>query len=67
MAVASLVNGFVEEVRVPMDSNDPFLGRYDVEKIVRRLEVPECAFRQENGYSREQRVAHERVLARSLV
>lgn len=34
MTVASLGNRFVEEVRVPMDSNNPFLRKHNVEKFV---------------------------------
>ena len=39
------------------------LRRYDIEKFIHSLIVAECALRQEDGYPREQRVAHERVLA----
>lgn len=63
MTVASLVNRSLEEIRVPMDSNNSFLGRHNVEKFVHCLEVPERALRQENGYSREQRVEYEGMVA----
>jgi hypothetical protein len=46
-----------------MDSNNAFLGRHNVEKLVHRLKVPECALRQENDDSRKQRVEHEGMVA----
>jgi len=63
MTVASLVDWLIKEISMPVNSNDAFLRRHDVEKFVHRLIVAECALRQEDGYSREQRVTHERVLA----
>jgi len=46
-----------------MDSDSAFLGWHNVEKLVHGLEVPECALRQQNGDSREQRVEHEGMVA----
>jgi len=63
MTVASLINRSLEEIRVPMDSNNSFLRWHNVEKFVHCLEVPEHAPRQENGYSHEQRVEHEGMVA----
>lgn len=61
MTVVSLVDRLVAKIRVPFDADNPFLGRLDIEKLVHRLEVPECTLRQEDGYSGEHRVAEERV------
>jgi hypothetical protein len=63
MTVAPLVDWLVEELSVPVDLNDAFLRRYNIEKFIHSVIVAECALRQEDGYPREQRVAHERVLA----
>lgn len=63
MAVTSLANWSVDEIRVLMDSNNAFLRRHNVEKLVHGLEVPERALLQENGDSREQRVGYEGMVA----
>jgi hypothetical protein len=45
MIAASLVNLSLEETRVPMDLNNSFFRRDDVEKFVNGLEVPEGVLR----------------------
>jgi len=63
VVVASLVNSFLDEIRVPMDANNAFLRRHNVEKLVDGLKVPEHALRQENDDSRVHRVEQEGMAA----
>jgi hypothetical protein len=59
MTVVSLVDRLIEEIWVPVDSNDPFLGRFD--SLRSSSTVLKCTLRKENGYSGEHRVAEERA------